>query len=150
MPRVNYVQKARKDNPAVKKGEPYYWWQFAYSSKSYSRTRPRASQLTRSEFLSEMYSIIEEVEDMSQEDLGGEGADDLINDLVSRVEALRDAADESFNNMPEGLQMGPTGELLKARVAACEQMGDDLEAAKDGNDGEEKLTLLQGVSYDGE
>ena len=91
---------------------------------------------------------MEEIEDMKEEDL--EDGDDIINELVSRVEELRDTADESFNNMPESLQYGPTGQLLEERVQYCEAMVDELEAAKDGESGEEKLELLRSVSYDGE
>ena len=43
MPRVNYVKKARKNNPAVKRGESYFWWKFRYGGKQYSKTRPRQS-----------------------------------------------------------------------------------------------------------
>ena len=151
MPRVNFVKKARKDNPVAKKGESYYWWQFAYCSKSFSRTRPRASQLTRSEFLSEIYSIVEEIEDASEDDFEEESdLESFIEDLVSRVEERREAAEDSFNNMPEGLQEGDTGQLLEARTQYCEQMVDEMESAKDHEGISEMLSDLKTVSYDGE
>jgi len=65
MPRVNFVQKARKDNPVAKAGESYYWWKFRYGGKHYSLTRPRESQLTQSEFLGAMYSLLEEIQDFT-------------------------------------------------------------------------------------
>ena len=81
MPRLHYVKKARKDNPAVKAGEPYYWWKHAWSAKQYSKTRPRPSQLTQSEFMSEYLSMGEDFEDA----LNG-------TDTVEDVQSGRDAA----------------------------------------------------------
>ena len=65
MPKVHHVKKARKDNRAVKKGESYYWWKFAYSSKRYSKTYPKASQLTQSDKLSRYYEAQETVDDLN-------------------------------------------------------------------------------------
>jgi len=152
MPRVTYVKKARKDNPVAKKGEPYYWWQFAYSSKSYSRTRPRASQLTRSEFLSTIYSVCEEIEDAGEDDF--EETDDVvsfIDDLVSQVEELKDNCECNKDAMPESLQDSPTAELLEGRVESCDVMIDQLESAKDQDESVTTMVEeLQAVSYDGE
>jgi len=50
MPRVHFVKHARKDNDLVKKGESYYWWKFRFTGKCMSKTPPRKSQLTESEY----------------------------------------------------------------------------------------------------
>ena len=64
MPRVHHV-KAAKDYPdhGIKKGEMYFHWKFRYGGKHRSKVRPRSSQLTQSDFLSQMYGIQEEIED---------------------------------------------------------------------------------------
>lgn len=71
MTKAHFVKKAAKDNPAVKKGEPYWWWKFMVGGrggpKHYSATRPRPSQLTQSEFLSAIYSQQEDLEDALKE-----------------------------------------------------------------------------------
>ncbi len=53
MARAHFVKKARKDNPAagIKAGDSYYWWKFRRGGKHYSKTAPRPSQLTQSEYL---------------------------------------------------------------------------------------------------
>ena len=65
MPRVHHVKKARKDNPAVKKGQPYYHWQRYRSRKQYSATYPKRSQLTSSGKLAAIYDAEDSVTDLS-------------------------------------------------------------------------------------
>jgi hypothetical protein len=129
MARAHFVNKARKDNPVAKKGESYYWWQLHRGPKQYSKTHPKASQLTGSAFLSAAYSIGEQAGefDLSTEDWKDEAAS-LIEDLVSQIDELRDMAQESFDNMPEGLQQGDTGQLLEGRVECCEDWSARVEA----------------------
>jgi hypothetical protein len=131
MAKVNFVKAARKDNTAVKKGESYYWWQLYRGAKQFSITRPRPSQLTGSTFLSQAYSISEQVEDF-RFDSGDDWQDDattLIEDLINQVQELADMAQESLDNMPEGLQQGDTGMMLEERVCICEDWISDLEQA---------------------
>lgn len=124
MPRVHYVKKARKDNPAVSAGEPYYWWKFRYGGKHYSATPPRRSQLTQSAFLSELY----ELEDtLAEPDTLGE-LEEIRDELVKGLEELRDMAQESLDSMPEPLQEGDTGQLLQERVDGLEGWVSDLES----------------------
>lgn len=61
MARAHFVKKARKDNPAVKAGESYYWWKFRRGPKRYSKERPRPSQLTQSEFYGQVYGLQEDM-----------------------------------------------------------------------------------------
>lgn len=126
MPRVHFVQKARKDNPAVKKGESYYWWKFRYGGKRYSATRPRGSQLTQSAYFGTIRSLGEQVEDFSTtsyEDIQG-----LKEDMVSELENLRDETQEKLDNMAEyNLEYSPTGEMLQERVDALESAIDEID-----------------------
>jgi hypothetical protein len=166
MATVHHVKKARKDNKAqgIKKGNEYWWWSFKHgysSSKHYSLTPPKRSQTTQSPFYAAMYDI----EDMISDAV----ADDTLPGVVeSIVEALREAADEcqeKFDNMPEGLQQGDTGQLLEQRVEACNTAADEFEGIDmevpeidlKGPEGsgeteetfwQEKLDEVQGISID--
>jgi hypothetical protein len=51
--------------------------------------------------------------------------DDLASrrdDIVSDLESVKDETDEKFNNMPDGLQQGDTGQLLEERVNALDEV----------------------------
>ena len=124
MATVNFVKKARKDNPAVKKGESYYWWAFRFGGTHYSKTQPRPSQLTQSEFLSTIYSIGEDLEDAE----ASENLRENIADAISNLETLQEETRDKFDNMPEGLQQGDTGQLLEERVSAIDDMLSELNA----------------------
>lgn len=125
MPRVHFVQKARKDNSVVKKGESYYHWKFRHGPKKYSRNRPKPSQLTQSEFLSTVYDLNDRIEELEASD---------IDDLQSQVSEISDEfrtlgydQQEKVYNMPEGLQQGDTGQLLERRAEECADVADQLE-----------------------
>jgi hypothetical protein len=59
MPKVIFVKKAQKDIPGtnIKKGDSYYWWKFRFGGKRTSKTYPKRSQLTQSDFLQRIYEI---------------------------------------------------------------------------------------------
>ena len=144
MPRVHTVNKARKDYPSfgIKKGDRYYWWEFRYAGKRMSTTYPKASQLTTSAHKGGCYSIQEQVERLTLEEI--KNAYD-VSEIVSDIESLRDEAQNSLDNMPEQLQQAPTGELLQSRIDAMDQWvsefeGVDLEIDEDtfSNEAEEK------------
>jgi vacuolar-type H+-ATPase subunit I/STV1 len=122
MTKLHFVKKARKDNPAVKKGESYYWWQFAFSPKQYSATRPRRSQYaTQSSYLQQV---------MDMEDANRVCDDSLIDDideLKTQIEELQSECEQSLENMPENLQEAETGQLLQERIDACEAAISELE-----------------------
>lgn len=129
MARAHFVKKARKAHKAggIKKGESYYWWAFMVGGrggpKHYSKTAPRPSQLTQSEFLGSLYALQEEIDDLDAND--GLGA--AVEDIASRLRDLGTEQSDKKDNLPEGLQEGPTGELLQERADACEAAADDLE-----------------------
>jgi len=131
MPKVKHV-KARKDYPqhGVEKGQMCYVWSLKTgprSSRSFRQlTRPKPSQLTNSEFLGRAYELTEQVEDLTEEDL-----EDQLQELVDEIECLGEEQDEKWNNMPEGLQQGSTGELLEGRRDMCQEWAYNLEAVKD-------------------
>lgn len=128
MPRVHFVEKARKDNPVAKKGESYYWWQFRFGGKRYSKTRPKPSQLTQSDFLSQAYEIQERIAEMSPldfEDIGD--IECLIEEIVGDIENLGSEQEDKLSNMPDQLQDSDTGQLLQERIEAMENWASELQ-----------------------
>lgn len=139
MARLNFVKKARKANKAagIKKGDSYYWWKFRTGGrggiKRISKTRPRRSALTQSEFYGTMYD--------AEDDLAAALADFItekisFNDLAASceqaAEEVRRAGEEcqeKYDNMPDGLQQGDTGQMLETRVRQCDEIADQLDNA---------------------
>lgn len=127
MPRVNKVEHARKDYPefGIKKGEAYYWWKFRFGGKRVSKTYPKPSQLTMSEFLSSVYDINERLEQFSAS--SPSDAREQIEELVSEINDLASEQEDKLSNMPDGLQQGSTGELLQSRAEALQDLASNLE-----------------------
>lgn len=121
MPRVHHVKKARKDNPAVKKGESYYWWKFRFGGKRYSKERPPRWKLTQSAFLSTLWQLEDSIpNEVTRED---------IDNLTSELEGLRDECEYSLDNMPEQLRdTSESGYLLQERIDNLENWIAELES----------------------
>ena len=143
MARLHHVKKARKDNPAVSAGEPYFWWQHAFHARQYSKRHPKPSQLTLSEFMSEYLSIGEELEEAVGGVGGLEDLHQLITDYGERITELRDQTEEKYENMPEGPQMSETGELMQERIQGLEQWAEDLEQLDFEDEDAELSTLAE-------
>jgi hypothetical protein len=134
MPRVTHVKAARKDNPACKKGESYYWWKFRYGGKHFSVKYPRSSQLTQSAYYGTVRSLTEQIEDASPDSY-----DEFISlrdEIASALEELCSETQDSLDNMPDALQYSPTGELLQERIDACESGQSDAECVEPEDDDE--------------
>ena len=114
------------DTIFIAKGESYYWWQFQNSPKQYSKTRPRASELTQSAYYSNLYSIVEQIEDFSTD--SAEGLNEFVESIKTELEDLRDTTQESYDNMPENLQYSPTADLLQERVDSLESAISEIES----------------------
>lgn len=129
MPKVTHVKKARKANKAqgIKKGDSYYWWSVMIGGrghKRYSLTKPKPSQLTNSEFWGAVYGIQEDAE-ANPPDF--ENFESQRDDIVSQLEGIRDETQDKFDNMPDGLQQGDTGQMLEERVSAIDDVISELE-----------------------
>jgi len=125
MTRANFVKKARKDylEAGIKKGESYYWWKFNFSSTIHrSKTAPRRSQLTQSDFLSQVYDIEDRIAEIDYDNF-----EDEKDSIISDLENLRDETQEKLDNMPEQLQEVGSGEILSNRVESIEEMINELE-----------------------
>jgi len=125
MPRVHKVKKSRKEFPGIPKGSTYYWWKFRYGGIRRSLTPPKSSQLTQSAHLSEAYSIQEEIEELTVDDVLG-GID--LQEYADQIRQLGENAEESLYNMPDTLQEGDVGQLLQQRSYDMEDWADQMEA----------------------
>jgi hypothetical protein len=54
-----------------------------------------------------------------------------LDDLHSDLETLKDEEQESFDNLPEGLQGGERGQAIEAAVGALDEALDSLQEAVD-------------------
>lgn len=132
MPRVE-KRTARKDYPksGIKKGDVYYYTKLKLQRggiEKRSLTPFKPSQLTNSPFKGGFYAAQE----------GWEASEKSAEDIRAAAEAIRDLGTEaqgSFDNMPEGLQQGDTGQTLEARATACEEKADELEGLADELEG---------------
>ena len=134
MPKLNFVKKARKTirGTGIKKGDSYYWWKFRFGGKRVSKTRPRRSQLTESDFYASMWDWEDSLEVKGP--FTADDCESLAGDLESiadEVESLGQDQDEKLNNMPDALQESDMGELLRSRSEGCERIADELRTAAD-------------------
>ena len=121
MPRVEH-RKAAKDYPDsnIKKGEKYFTWKFRFGGRRRQKDRPLPEQLTQSGYLQEWYPLQREIESF-------DGSADDLNTLVERVRDLGQEEQDKLENMPESLQDGPSGEILRERSEECEERVSTLE-----------------------
>jgi hypothetical protein len=125
--RLDRSKPASKDDKIiVNKGQTYYWWKFRYGGKHISTTRPKPSQLTQSDYLSQLYTLQEQLADVSNLD-SAEEIKSAIEDIVSELENLKSETEDKLSNMPDSLQSSPTGELLQERVDALDGAISELE-----------------------
>lgn len=136
MPRVHFVKKARRDYEEnnIKKGDSYYHWSFRHGGIRRSKTYPKPSQLTQSEFLSAMYDLQEQLHEATTTFSKASGIksdfDDFISSLQEIAEGVREQGEECSSrrdNMPEQLQDSDSGQLLESRSEQCEEIANELE-----------------------
>lgn len=122
MPRVHFVKKARRKHGEIKKGESYYWWKFRRGGKRTSKTPPKPSQLTQSEFWGTVLA-------MSERDTPD--FDDLVSvrdEIVSELESLYDDTSSKKDNVESGFPNGsPIIDMLEERCNAVEECKDTIE-----------------------
>lgn len=151
MARATFVKKARKDNAVCKKGESYWWFKFAYQAKRLSKERPKPSQLTQSEFLSQLYELQEQRDDVCSTFRSDEDHDDFksnIEDIAQQLEDLGSECQDKHDNMPDQLQDGDIGQLLEERANRCEEMSGELCDAANGCDDLDALSADEKVQID--
>lgn len=119
-------RKARKDYPAqgIKRGDEYYTWQLYRGPVMRSMTPPSRSQLTGSEFLGQVYDLVDVTfANAESPDDFKEGKDELDN--------IKDELQSRFENMPQQLQDADTGQLLQTRIDSCEEWSNTIDSAAD-------------------
>jgi hypothetical protein len=145
MARATFVKKARKTikGTGIKKGDSYYWWKFRFGSKHVSKTPPRRSQLTQSAFYSTMYDAEDTAADIAEQLRTGKidfaDAKDQLEQIKGDVESAGDECQGAFDNMPEGLQQGDTGQLLERRVEVCQDISSEIDNIDIPDDDDEDL-----------
>lgn len=128
MPKVNHVKKARKTwrGTGIKKGDEYYWWKFAFGPVCRSKTPPRRAQLTRSDFLSQLYDIQDGMEDRF---IDPETFEEDRDGLVEELQGMQEECQERLDNMPPELQeTAPSAVLLQERIENLEQWIDAIQS----------------------
>ncbi len=153
MARLTSVAKAQKSpgscgkcSSVILKGEPYYWWSNMVGSRGVrrircSKCRPRPSELVGSDKISRIMGAVEQVEDsLGQlvDVISGnpksftEFRDDVANalqDASQEIGSVGEEYGESFDNMPEGLQQGETGQRCEEMRDNCSDWACQLEDA---------------------
>ena len=136
MPRV-HKRVAAKDYPnsGIKKGDTYYYTKLklqrgGFEKRSLKPFKP--SELTTSPFKGGWLSV---------QEAWDESRSGRLEAIRAAAEAIRDLGNEaqnSYDNMPEGLQQGDTGQRLEERATACasaadqlDQLADELEALEE-------------------
>jgi hypothetical protein len=151
MTRAHFVKKAQKDYPefGIKKGDSYWHWAFAFGPKYKSKTQPTRSQLTRSSFLSTLYSIEDGISNAFKECTTSDDLESSMEQLISDIEELKDETQNSLDNMPSQLQDADSGQLLQERIDALESWVSDLQSIdlsiEDDLTDEEKTNRVQEI-----
>lgn len=153
MPRVTHVKSARKAIPhiGVEKGDSYYHWSFRVgtgSRKCYSKTPPRPSQLTNSEFMSQALALAERLEDMKAD----ENMDTERDEIADEADSLAGEEESKVDNMPDSLQSGETGEMMRERAQALRDWAEELRQVevRDDMDDDERNEALEQLQMVGE
>ena len=149
MPRVHHVKSARKDNPVAKVGESYYWWEFRFGGKKFSRTPPRRSQLTQSEKLGRAYELAERMDDIPLDtDFDHDSLKEAVENFVSILESItqdiqelageyRESAENiraSFSESPTADDCEEKAEELDGWVIEIESASSELESIEFDSD----------------
>lgn len=142
MPKVT-KRKARKDYPnaGIKKGDEYFYWKRKTGPASgvtcRSLTAPTPSQLN-SGFAGEAGEL----------EASLDAADDVdgVRAVLEEIRTLGEEQQGKFDNMPEGLQQGDTGQLLEERASQCEEWAGEIESACDAYDS--KISEIESAESD--
>lgn len=153
------LPRDENDTIFIKKGEPYYWWQFMYRPKQYSKTPPKPSELINSPFLSSIAQLQERIEAYQPE--SKDDFESFRDEIAEEIQNMSDECQEKLDSMPESLQSAPSGETLSNRVEELDNWKSEVEAVEcededeDADEDDEKpwdtaMQELQDTSYNGE
>lgn len=146
MEKVNHVAKARRDagkcrrcGVKIKAGDAYYWFANRLGKTSVRKEfcnncRPRPSEITMSDKLSQLYGAQEAIEDSLKR--GELSFEEFRSGVVGALEEASETANtvaeeyrESRENLPENFQGSAVGEGLEEKATSCEAWQEVLEQA---------------------
>ena len=142
MATATFVKKSRKDwedesgRIIVKKGESYWWWQFAFNPRTISKIKPRRSQLTKSNYLQRVYDIEDDIMNTTSD------FESARENRVADIEDLINDQNESLQNMPEHLHDSPVGSLLQERIESLENWISELSVLDLSDENEDSRNAL--------
>lgn len=128
MPRVKQVVAA-KDYPkfGIVKGQKHYHWKRKTGPRTSQEYRqvepPRIEQMTSSAYKIAMHHIEEARSKITSHE--------EMDDLIAMITELAEEQRGKFENMPEGLQQGDTGQTLEQQAETLESAVSELETIKD-------------------
>lgn len=144
MPRVFTAKKIKrgkkikcgKCGDRIRPGSSYRFWTFYKGARNIRCMKagcaPRQSELTRSR-MSEVYAILESIEDACKVFRGDYDFDSLIGEVETQhgeLESLKDDFQSGKENIPEQFQEGETAQLIEARIEAIEAYLSELDTAE--------------------
>ncbi len=151
MPRIKIVKSAQKDQgpcyvcrKEIKQGETYKWFahligRSSRKKKFCAKCKIRGSHMTTSDKLCRLYEAQEAIEDALKimDDITTIAAfEEWRDNVASAIETAAQTAEEvgdeyqsSYDNMPEGLQQGSTGQEIEEKANACSEWNNELETA---------------------
>lgn len=135
--KVHNVKKARtpgncsRCGSVIAIGDPYIWIKSRVSPKRSFCTAhpPKPSDITSSDKLSRLYSVLEELEECAVDTL--DEALSLLDAAISTAEEVGDDYQQSLDNMPEGPRSGQPGMEIEEKIQACSDWAAELELARD-------------------
>jgi hypothetical protein len=144
--RSKKAQQCARCVRTINKGEKYFMWGLKSGRggivyrQHESCGRPRASQLTLGR-LAGVYAAVETAEDAVK--AAGDCSDvkQALDECHGEIDSLKDEFQDSFDNMPEGLQQGDTGQLLERRIEQLDEFLTELENAANDIEEDEDLEV---------
>jgi len=167
--------KARKEyrcsicGKRIKKGENYYRFapsRFAEKQIRCINCKPSRSEMTMSDFLSQIYDIEERLAGMDYNLKDIQDVIDELEEIINELEDLKSETEDKYYSLPDQFQdYSPVGELLSGRIDALDEMIEEIEELKseletliDSDMSEEEkreefeniLESINGICYSGE
>ena len=123
-----YEHKARKDYPqfGIAKGDTYYEWAFFRQKPTKSKTYPTRIQLTQNDTQIAVWSVYDQC-GIDWSERNAATLAEAVNDAASQLEEAASECREKFDNMPEGLQQGDTGQRLEQWADAIDSAVSELQ-----------------------
>lgn len=121
---------ARKDYPreGIAKGDTYYYAKIKTGQRSSMEIRSKTpipqSRMTVNPYRSPYLAMVEGWND-------GDRDEAAIRDAAETIRDLGNEQQEKFDNMPQGLQQGETGQMLESRAQALSDKADELDTLAD-------------------